>query len=82
MNCLVYFAAITDVYKRQFHSHLVVSDRAVLRNLQRVAEKCRPAQLFHERLCELLERVADDDDLSYSSQLVEEFLCTCLLYTS
>ena len=53
----------------------MLQDRAVLCDLERIAEQSRPAELFHHRLSELFECIADDDHLSDASQFIQEFLC-------
>ena len=58
---------------RLFDSQAVAGYLAVLRRLERVAEDRRSAELFHERIGKLRERVRQDDDLRQLAQLVEKF---------
>lgn len=44
-------------------SHPKAVDHAVRIDEQRIAKECGPAELLHERTCELLKRIADNDDL-------------------
>ena len=55
-------------------AHANAAEHAVLINLKRVAEDRRPAQLFHERLCEFFKRIADNDSLRLRAQLVQKVL--------
>ena len=51
-------------------------DHSVLVHSQLVAEKSRPAQLFHQRSGKLTEGVADDDRLGEAAQLIQKLLRT------
>ena len=55
---------------RLLNAHSESGDLAVLCYFQLVAENGWPAQLFHERLCELGEGIADDDYLSQLPELI------------
>ena len=59
---------------RLIAAHAVAGDGAVVSDFQRVAEDGRPAELLHDGLGELLERVADDDHLGLRAQVVQELL--------
>lgn len=50
----------------------VVGDTSRLFDHQFVAEQRRPPELAHQRFGELVERVAEDDDLRLRTQLLEE----------
>ena len=56
-------------------AHLEARDFTALRDLKRVAEYRRIAELFHERRRELRERVTQNHDLGKAPELVEELLC-------
>ena len=47
-----------------------IRDRSVRIDAERVAEQGRVSQLFHQGHGELLERVAEHDDLGEGAQLV------------
>ena len=59
---------------RLLAAHLVAEDLAVRRDLERVAQQRRIAELLHQRHRELLERVAEDHDLRLAAQRVEKLL--------
>lgn len=54
----------------------VVGDAPPGVDLERVAEQTRMAQLPHERSCELIEGIREDDHLSVAAQPIEELGCT------
>src|SRR5687767_13085315 len=58
------------------HSHVVVHNAATSVDFKLIAEESREAQLSHKWLCELIERVRQNNDLITLPQPGEEVSCS------